>query len=132
MQPFAAATGFRTTAYLTAVDEFSHAAESAAQVRASRATLMIPVVVVSAGRPLRVPGLSNETAGKLSDLLRTLQQDQLRLSTRSCQVVAPRSGHLVAVEQPDVVVDAVLTTVRAIRTGADVATGNCHDGGEGK
>lgn len=132
IRQFAAATGFRTTAYTTAVDEFTHAADSAQQLRESRRALTIPLVIVSAGRPPHVPGLSTETATKLSALLRTLQQDQLRLSTRSCQIVAARSGHLAALEQPDVVVEAVLTTVRAVRTGADVTTGNCHDGGERK
>ena len=56
---------------------------SAAEVRASRRKLDIPLVVL--------------TAGVWSDAGRQihsdLQRDQVALSTRACQVVVDRSGH---------------------------------------
>ena len=44
------ATGFRAAAYQAAVDEFTHLRQSAAEVKATRRQLSIPVVVVTAGR----------------------------------------------------------------------------------
>jgi hypothetical protein len=67
--------------------------ESAAGIRATRRKLDIPVTVV--------------TAGRASDAAwRALQADQVGLSERGCLVVAERSGHVVAVDQPEVVVAA--------------------------
>ena len=50
VRPFAEATGFRAAAYQAAVDEFTHLRQSAAEVKATRRQLSIPVVVVTAGR----------------------------------------------------------------------------------
>lgn len=103
---FARATRFRTAGYRAAVDAFMHARESAAEVKASRRPLTIPVVVVTAGR-----GADAEW--------RALQADQVGLSRRGCQVVAEESGHVVAVDQPQVVVEAIRATVDAAK-GNDV------------
>jgi pimeloyl-ACP methyl ester carboxylesterase len=99
---FARATRFRTAGYRAAVDEFRHARESAAEVKATRRKLTIPVVVVTAGR-----GADAEW--------RALQADQVGLSERGCQVVAEESGHVVAVDQPQIVVEAIRATVSAAR-----------------
>jgi pimeloyl-ACP methyl ester carboxylesterase len=103
---FARATRFRTAGYRAAVDEFMHARESAAEVKATRRQLTIPVVVVTAGRGADAAW-------------RALQADQVALSQRGCQVVAEESGHVVAVDQPHVVVEAIRATVSAAR-GNDV------------
>lgn len=98
----ARATSFRTAAYRAAADELGHARESAAEVRASRRRLDIPVVVVTGGR-----GSDDVWAG--------LQRDQIELSRQGCQVIAEQSGHVVAVSQPQVVVAAIRATVEAAR-----------------
>jgi pimeloyl-ACP methyl ester carboxylesterase len=99
---FARATRFRTAGYRAAVDEFMHARESAADIRATRRKLDIPVVVVTGGR-------GSDAAW------RALQADQVELSERGCLVVAEQSGHVVAVDQPQVVVEAIRATVDAAR-----------------
>jgi pimeloyl-ACP methyl ester carboxylesterase len=105
---FARATAFRAAGQSAAVDEIMHLQESAAEVRATRRKLTVPVVVVTAGRG--------------SDpVWRDLQRDQVGLSQRGCQVIADQSGHAVAIGQPQVVVDAIRATVDAARGRRDVA-----------
>lgn len=98
----ARATSFRTAAYHVAVDEIVHVRESAEQVRAGRHRLDIPLVVVTGGR-------GSDAAW------RDLQRDQVTLSRQGCQIVAEESGHVVAVSQPQAVVDAIRTTVDVAR-----------------
>jgi pimeloyl-ACP methyl ester carboxylesterase len=105
---FARATAFRAAGQKAAVDEILHLQQSAAEVRATRRKLTVPVVVVTAGL--------GDDAG-----WRDLQRDQVGLSQRGCQVIADQSGHAVAVGQPQVVVDAIRATVDAARGRPDVA-----------
>jgi pimeloyl-ACP methyl ester carboxylesterase len=106
VQPYARATRFRAAGYQAAADEIIHFPESASEVRSSRRTLAIPVLVVTSGRGA-------------SESWRRLQRDQASLSERGCLIVAQQAGHLVAVDQPGVVVDAIRTVVETTR-GRDV------------
>jgi pimeloyl-ACP methyl ester carboxylesterase len=104
VRQFAEATRFRAAGYQAAADEITHVRESAAEVRSSRRTLAIPVLVVTGGR-----------GG--GDEWRRLQRDQVSLSDRGCLVIAQQSGHLVAIQQPRIVVDAIRTVIEAARGG---------------
>lgn len=106
VQPFARATRFRTAGYNAAADEIIHVRESAEEVRSSRRKLSIPVLVVTGARGA-------------DENWRRLQQDQASLSERGCLIIAQRSAHLVALDQPEVVVDAIRTVVETAR-GHDV------------
>jgi pimeloyl-ACP methyl ester carboxylesterase len=99
---FAEATGFRAAAYQAAVDEFTHLRQSAAEVKATRRQLSIPVVVVTAGQGTDAAWLK-------------LQRDQVGLSERGCQIIAEQSGHGIALGQPGVVVRAIRASVDAVR-----------------
>jgi len=101
VRAFAEATGFRAAAYRTAVNEFTHLPQSAEEVRATRRQLNIPVIVVTAGRGSDAAWLK-------------LQQDQVALSQRGCQIIAEESGHGIALGQPEVVVRAVKSIVEAV------------------
>jgi pimeloyl-ACP methyl ester carboxylesterase len=103
---FAEATGFRAAAYRTAVNEFTHLPQSAEEVRATRRQLNIPVIVVTAGRGSDAAWLK-------------LQQDQVALSQRGCQIIAEESGHGIALGQPEVVVRAVKSIVEAVNGRSD-------------
>jgi pimeloyl-ACP methyl ester carboxylesterase len=107
VREFARAMSFRAAGYQAAADEIIHVRESAADVKATRRKLTIPIVVVTAGRGL-------------DPVWRDLQRDQVALSQRGCQIIAEQSGHVVAVGQPQVVVDAIRATV-------DVARGQNDD-----
>jgi pimeloyl-ACP methyl ester carboxylesterase len=107
VRPFARATRFRASGYQAAADEILNVMESAAEVRATRRKLPMPVVVVSAG-------IGADATWQ------ALQRDQVRLSDRGCQVIARQSGHAIPLGQPQIVVDAIRATVNAAR-GADGA-----------
>jgi pimeloyl-ACP methyl ester carboxylesterase len=106
-QQFARATRFRTAGYQSAADEIIHIRESASEVRSSRRKLSIPMIVVTGGQGADAKW-------------RDLQQDQVTLSERGCQIVAHDSGHVVAIDQPQVVVDAIRRVVEAARGRHDV------------
>ena len=106
VRQFARATSFRAAGYQTAADEIIHIRQSASEVSSSRRKLTIPVLVITGGRG------ADET-------WRQLQRDQASLSERGCLMIAHESGHVVSVEQPEVVVDAIRTVVETAR-GHDV------------
>lgn len=101
VQPFARATKFRTAGYQAAASEIAHFAESAEEVRRSRRKLTVPLIVVTSGN-------DDVTWGEL-------QRDQVTLSERGCQIVAEESGHVVPIDQPRIVVDAIRRVVEAAR-----------------
>jgi pimeloyl-ACP methyl ester carboxylesterase len=102
VQKYARATRFRAAGYQAAANEIVHVRESAAQVRATRRRLTVPVIVVTAGRGTDAEWL-------------TLQRDQVALSERGYQIIAEQSGHAVPIEQPQVVVSAIRMAVEQAR-----------------
>jgi pimeloyl-ACP methyl ester carboxylesterase len=106
VQRYALATRFRAARYQAAADEIIHIRESVSEVRSSRRKLTIPVVVVTGARGA-------------DENWRQLQQDLTSLSERGCLMIARESGHVVMVDQPEVVVDAIRTVVETAR-GDDV------------
>ena len=106
VRQFAQATRFRAAGYQAAADEIIHIRESASEVRSSRRKLTIPVLVVTGARGA-------------DENWRRLQRDQASLSDRGCLIIAQQSGHVVAIDQPEVVVDAIRTVVETAR-GHDV------------
>jgi len=119
VRQFARATMFRASGYRAAADEIIHIRETVSEVRSSRRRLTIPVLVVTGAR-----GADTNW--------RRLQQDHASLSVRGCLIIAQQSGHVVAIDQPALVVAAIRTVVEAAR-GHDVllcaapdASGNHH------
>ena len=103
---FARATSSRAAGYQTAADEIIHIWQSASEVRSSRRKLTIPVLVITGGRGA-------------DENWRQLQRDLASLSERGCLIIAEQSGHVVPIDQPEVVVDAIRTVVETAR-GHDV------------
>jgi hypothetical protein len=64
------------------------------------------LVVVSAGQ---------RQNSRIAEVLDNLQKEHLQLSTRSCRVIAGASGHGVAFDQPQFVVEAVRAVFLASR-----------------
>jgi pimeloyl-ACP methyl ester carboxylesterase len=106
VRQFARATSFRAAGYQAAADEIIHIRESASEVRSSRRKLTIPVLVVTGGRGA-------------DENWRQLQRDQASLSERGCLIIAEQSGHVVPIDQPAVIVDAIRIVVETAR-GHDV------------
>jgi pimeloyl-ACP methyl ester carboxylesterase len=107
VREFARATRFRAAGYRAAADELRHIKESSAEVKGARRRLMIPVVVVMGARGA-------------DTTWRDLQRDQVGLSEHGCQIVAAQSGHVVPIEQPQVVVGAIRAIVDTARGRNDV------------
>jgi pimeloyl-ACP methyl ester carboxylesterase len=101
---FVQATEYRPSSYETEYEEDSHESTSFAEVRALRRPLSIPVVVLSAGK------------GPVREIWMPLQRDLLRLSNRSCQMVAVDTGHGIPYHAPATVVRAVRTAIAAWST----------------
>jgi pimeloyl-ACP methyl ester carboxylesterase len=75
-----------------------------------------PLIVLSAGLPPRpLPDVSDETAQRMWAARRALQAELVQLSSNSVQVIADRSGHAIPRDQPQLVIDATLEVVRAVR-----------------
>jgi pimeloyl-ACP methyl ester carboxylesterase len=71
-----------------------------------------PLVDVSAGNlPPVPPPMAEKQASKYAEL----QTKLLSLSTNSKQIVAENSGHLIIIDRPDLVIEAVQKVVSAIR-----------------
>jgi hypothetical protein len=51
---------------------------------------------------------------------RDLQRDLVGLSDRGCQVIAEQSGHVAAIDAPEVVVNAIRAVIDAARGQRDV------------
>jgi pimeloyl-ACP methyl ester carboxylesterase len=101
-----AATGY----FAAAAAETAGLEESMAQVRAARLDSLgdLPLVVVSRGLP--------ETEGAADEReWRSMQAELAALSSKGMHVTAERSGHYVQLEQPEVVVDAILRVLREVR-----------------
>jgi pimeloyl-ACP methyl ester carboxylesterase len=108
VQRFARATAFRASTYQAAASEGMSLPTSAAQVKASRRKLSIPVIVITAGRGS-------------DDRWRELQRDQVGLSSQACQMFAEQSGHAIPLRQPDAVVKASRAVVLRSRGRSDIA-----------
>jgi pimeloyl-ACP methyl ester carboxylesterase len=102
VQRYAQATRFRAAGYQAAADEIMHLGETLAEVRITRRKLTIPVLVVTGARGA-------------DENWRRLQQDEASLSERGCLITAQHSGHVVPIDQPKVVVDAIRTVVQIAR-----------------
>ena len=106
VQRYAQATRFRATGYRAAADEVMHIGETVSEIRNTRRKLTIPVLVVTGARGA-------------DENWRRLQQDESSLSERGCLITAEQSGHVIPIDQPAVVVDAIRTVVEIAR-GHDV------------
>jgi pimeloyl-ACP methyl ester carboxylesterase len=102
VRQFARATSFRAAGYQAAADEIIHVRESASEVRSSRRKLTVPVLVITAGRGA-------------DENWRRLQRDQASLSERGCLMIAEQSGHVVPIDQPELIVDAIRIVVETAR-----------------
>jgi pimeloyl-ACP methyl ester carboxylesterase len=102
VQRYAQATRFRGAGYQAAADEIMHIGETVSEVRLTRRKLTVPVLVVTGARGADANW-------------RRLQQDEASLSERGCLITAQQSGHVIPIDQPNVVVDAIRTVARIAR-----------------
>jgi pimeloyl-ACP methyl ester carboxylesterase len=89
-------------------------AESMQQVRAAGTLDTIPLIVISRGQTEAAID-SKAINEALNQVWSDLQNDLLKLSTHSRQIIAEHSGHGVPQQQPTVIVQAIEDMVREVR-----------------
>lgn len=94
---------------------------SNAQVRATKPLGNLPLVVISRSpdNPLFAPGappLPTETNARLLQIWQDLQGELAGLSTNSTHLIAVRAGHNIPVDEPALVVDAILELAAEVRS----------------
>jgi pimeloyl-ACP methyl ester carboxylesterase len=106
-----------TRYFKTVAEEYTSVEESAAQVRAAQIGSLgdIPLVVLTRGLPADpdLLGLSDEEAEQGEVVWDELQAELAALSSNGRQVIAEESGHLVQIDQPELVIDAIRDVVDA-------------------
>jgi pimeloyl-ACP methyl ester carboxylesterase len=88
-----------------------------AELAAARITSLgeVPLVVLSHGQPMAMPGLGDEVNQANEQLWQELQAELAGLSSRGCLVMAEGSGHYIQLEQPQLVIDAIGQVVASRR-----------------
>lgn len=94
-----------------------------AELRAARITSLgdLPLVVLSHGEPMAMPGLGDEVNQTYEQLWQDLQAELAALSSQGKLMVAEGSGHYLLLERPQLVIDAIAEVVMAARTTQDRA-----------
>jgi pimeloyl-ACP methyl ester carboxylesterase len=94
-----------------------------AELRAAGITSLgdLPLVVLSHGEPMAMPGLSDEVNQTYEQLWQNLQAELAGLSSQGRLIVAEGSGHYIQLERPQLVIDAITEVVTAARTTQDRA-----------
>ena len=72
----------------------------------------VPLVVLSHGQPMAMPGLAPEVNQANERLWQDLQAELAALSSRGRLVVAQDTGHYIQLERPQLVTDAIAEVVR--------------------
>ena len=112
VQPIATSVGLRSRAYDWIVTEAAAIKESEEQARHAGSLGALPLVVVSAHVRSAPPGLSIAQA---DHLWQEMQEELATLSTQSTRIVAEGSGHVIHLDQPDLVVEAIRSLVETVR-----------------
>jgi pimeloyl-ACP methyl ester carboxylesterase len=98
-----------------AVAELKAISTSAAQTAATGPLGDIPLVVLSRDPNAPQPDLPEDLVKPASEAWQQMQQELVRLSTRSAHVIAKNSGHYIQFDRPDAVIDAVRKVVDQAR-----------------
>lgn len=101
--------GRSTKAYRGVVDEYLDSRLSAAEVKATRRKLKIPVIVLTAGQSDDLP--------QARAAWQEMQRDQLQISDLSCQITEEQAHHVMPIETPQAVVRAIRLAVNAVMSG---------------
>lgn len=99
----------RTTKHIKTVsEEWAKLEESSQQLKAATQPLEIPLIVITAGKPLTAEmGLTQEYVDEMARVWPMLQKDLATKSSHGKQIIAEQSGHMVPHEQPDIIVEAI-------------------------
>jgi len=100
-------------------EEFRATAESADQLRRADRSLTVPLVVVTGARSVARGAGPRARRAEVIALWDTLQAELARLSPQGTRMIAPRSGHYVQRDEPEIVIDAVRQVVERVRAASN-------------
>ena len=108
---------FRTTKSLSAAaDEGAALEASLEQLRAAAKGLGdIPLIVLTKGKHLRLPGESEEEMNQRIQISNQLQEELAEESQNSRWIIVENSGHGIPFDDPQSVIDAVRSVVVEVR-----------------
>ena len=112
IQPIATAIGLRPRAYDWIYGESAVIATSERQIRVAAPIRDIPLAVVSAHIRWAPSGMS---VGAMDQAWQELQGELAGLSPNSTHIIAEKSGHMIHLEAPELVINAILRVVEAVR-----------------
>ena len=119
----------RPRAFREAYREMSAAEEISGEVRRTRRSLDMPLMVLTHGKdPL--PGIDAARMLEIESTWRELQGDLARLSPQGVHLIAEKSGHYIQEQQPDMVIDAIRTVVDRARSHREKAVPASHPSAE--
>jgi len=82
------------------------------QVKAVKSLGDLPLVVLTHSPAWSIdPNLSPELSGKIEQVWENLQNDLASLSSNSTHVIATKAGHYIQVDEPQLVIDAILKVI---------------------
>lgn len=99
-----------TTNYFeTSIAEAQAFGRSFAEFRAKNAADLgdMPLIVLSRGLDMPVPDVSEVENASIEEVWHQMQLELVALSSNSKQIIAEKSGHDIALQQPELVVEAV-------------------------
>lgn len=104
-----------TDYYETCIAENELFASNLAEVRSANIVDFgnLPLIVLSRGRWDTMPGLSNAENEQARQAWNEMQSELLKLSTNSRQDIAEASEHFIQLDQPNLVIEAILELVQA-------------------
>lgn len=85
--------------------------ESAAQVRAIKSLGDLPLVVLTRAPGMVMSGLPPDLSAKIDQIWQDLQIDLTGLSSNSTHMIATHAGHNIPADEPQLVIDAILTVI---------------------
>jgi pimeloyl-ACP methyl ester carboxylesterase len=108
---------FRRTPERTATDAVVDFSGSADEVRRARSSNIKRLIVLSRSPASAFHrGVTPEVSAKLEQVWHELQVDLLRLSKNSTHRIATVASHLIHLDEPQLVIDAILDVLRDTRT----------------
>ncbi|MCX5922129.1 MAG: alpha/beta hydrolase [Candidatus Dependentiae bacterium] len=97
-------------------DEFTPFKETLKQIEQSHNALEDkPLIVITGGKELDAPEGFKQEANEVGKIFHIFQKELLQLSKVSKQVIAENSGHMINLEQPEIIVDAIREMVNDYR-----------------
>jgi pimeloyl-ACP methyl ester carboxylesterase len=101
---------------LTMQEEMAVADDHFAAVRAAHITLLgdIPLIVLSHGKELPMPGLPPEAIHEFDQTFQQMQVELTAQSSKGKRIIAEQSGHYIQFDQPELVIDAIREVVEAV------------------